>query len=274
MNGFFIFPSLKSPSVYSPSCDLLRIAFKNSIHPVLFTSKYAKAFSVCKTMSFLNLSQYSFDTTFGRFITPLAFQEWSKKQDKIKNRFISLRNDMINNYDEGVGCIKGDNKKFCSDLWNLIHKNGDPHENFVIEVSNSLSSAIISKIELYEKFKCEYYSWPYPTIDNNNIISYKQFIKDVAGDFLLKIDQTINPILEYKRIQINLVVKIKKSIHYLKLINIFNTEDVQNLLSDVYNGVNEKITIETLGVKMLELKALLLSKTKLLFETKLYNNQI
>ena len=258
MNGFFIFLDLSCPKLYDPSHDLLKIAKKKSIIPSLFIEKYNRAFNVCKTMAFNNLSKYSFQTIFGRFITLRAFAAWSIKQDKINNKFKSLKNDMLNNYDNGILSIKEKNIEFCSNLWKVIHDDGEPHTNFVIEVSNYLASSIPSKLDLYEKIKCDSYLLPC-----NKIIlspSYNKFKKDLCGEFLNKIDVIINPILEYKQIRINLIDKIKDSLGLLEQINIFDEKDLNGLIKEIADSVNEKTTPDILSGNLLRLKGLFLNR--------------
>lgn len=265
MNGYFLFTDMRCPIFYKPSHKLLEDACRNKLTVKVFGDDYPTKFKVCRNMMYENLSKYSFNTLFGRFVTLSLFPLWSENQKKIDDRFNNLKNELLSNYDSELSKIKENNRKFYDDLW-LFYNKGMPNENFIIEVTNHILSSIPSKLNIYEDVTCNSYFWPVTiTPESIDLPSYKRFFKEVNIDFLSKINDVSISFSKYKQMRVSFLEKLISDLNYIKSINIFNTnKDVIEAISSLEKDANNKAPIPYLNDKIIELKSLFISAGNLL----------
>lgn len=101
-----------------------------------------------------NLSDYSYDTLWGRFVPNRAFELWEKENKQIYEEFFDAAKNLTNRYDEVVVAVKNEYKKLARDVWARLHSDsGAPTDSFIENFSSRIVDKIPSRDDIFKSFK-------------------------------------------------------------------------------------------------------------------------
>ena len=128
------------------------------------------------------LSNYSFQTVWGRFVPYSVLADWKSESDELKQEFLNMGRNIGQNYDSIIREVKRDYEKLAEDVWRRCYpsSNQSPPASFL----NNFTSKIIEKIPEREKivasFKYEtiFFKIPLPSFIQNDIAKAEKIVLD------------------------------------------------------------------------------------------------
>ena len=101
-----------------------------------------------------NLSDYSFDTVWGKFVPFRAFSTWKQKNDEIRSDYIAAAKALGERYTEIVAFVKEDYKNLAKDVWARLYpeSSGNPTASFIEDFVSKVIDKIPSQQEVVQSF--------------------------------------------------------------------------------------------------------------------------
>jgi len=223
---------------------ILSKALENWISPKIIPDEYIKKFR--SIMSQLNgqLSDYSLESSIGRFITEKSYNQWMIDNKKLVKGFDNLKTKLILSYDTLVPFIKESNKELIDYIWKQNDKNiGKPSENFIIEINKKLIDLLPTKEDLYNYVSCKILV--YKITDSNGtseIIDSDKFVTQEIKNDLIKIisdtfDKLINFYNKEKTVRRNMLSRFEKEMNRICLLYFCRDikDVVEKTMRTIYN---------------------------------------
>lgn len=124
--------------------------------------------------AYKNLSMYSYDTIWGKFVPYIVFDAWERENEIIRNEYLNAAETMGEKYDEIVSAIKENYKKLGQEVWSKIYQDGNVQasesflENFTSKIANKIPSS--EKIVTSFKYDHTYFTIPLPSFLEDNLL--------------------------------------------------------------------------------------------------------
>ena len=232
-----------------------------------------------------NITDYSFDTVWGRFIPYSAFDVWEKENEIIKNDYFEAARMIGIRYDEIVQIVKEEYRKMAKDVWiRLYHNQGNPTESFIENFVSKIIAKIPSRNDLVASFKYNitYFIIPMPSMIEENISRAREIERQrenkeienniqnetkrrISEQYFKRKQELIDSFLETTVSNLRTHIyelcegvlnnikqdstksdvakrhldRIKKMIKKVKLLNFYNDDEINNVLSDLGSEVNK-----------------------------------
>jgi len=139
----------------------------------LLPPKEISKITLIETRARDNLTNYSFDTIWGRFVPMTAFDEWEYNNDKIYEEFKNFALSFVSRYDEIINIVRNDYRSMAKDVWARLYPQDQfgASESFIQNFVDEIVSNIPSKEEVLKTFKYEiiYITIPMPSVVEDNI---------------------------------------------------------------------------------------------------------
>ena len=126
----------------------------------------------------LLLSNYSFDTVWGKFVPYTAFDEWEKENLQLRADFFERARAIGSKYDSILATVKEEYKNMAKDVWARMYpeSNSDPAPSFVEDFVQKILEKIPPREEIVSSFKYDstYFIIPMPSLVEDNIAKAEQ----------------------------------------------------------------------------------------------------
>ena len=133
-----------------------------------------------------NLRVHSFPTVWGWFVPFTAFDSWEKENQTIQQQFLSLAQEIGEDYLNITSIIKTEYKKMAQDVWKRLYPTSvaDAPDSFTENFVNQIVDKIPSRIDIVSSFKYDvtYFVIPMPSIIEENISKAKKEQRDREMD--------------------------------------------------------------------------------------------
>lgn len=119
------------------------------------------------------LSEYSFDTVWGRFVPYTAFDQWQQENEENRRNFLEAAQALGNRYDEIISIVRRDYRQLARDVWARLYP--ENQEGATDSFLDNFTNRVIGKIppleEIIDTFKYEvtYLVIPMPSFVESNI---------------------------------------------------------------------------------------------------------
>lgn len=208
-----------------------------------------------------NLSMYSYDTVWGRFVPYTAFNEWHKTNEECKTKFYEAAKELVNKYDDIIKMVKADYRNLAIDVWQRLYPDagGSPTESYIQNFIDGIIREIPSKEDIMGSFKyvVTYLSIPLPSFmqdevskadlikrenDGKNFASdlEKTIKSQIANEYLKKKGELIDSFLDatVKEMRFNIAELCESVIASMKSsgenkINLKHVDKIRNIVKKV-----------------------------------------
>ena len=128
------------------------------------------------------LSNYSFDTVWGRFVPFTAFDQWERENKAIHDEYIKAAIALGSKYDEMIATIKEDYKNMAKDVWVRMYSEdkGNPTPAFIEDFVSKVVEKIPSQTDIISSFRYDttYFVIPMPSFVADNIAKADQIKRE------------------------------------------------------------------------------------------------
>lgn len=127
----------------------------------LLPRSWQESLNVAETAARRCLSEHSIKTHWGAFVPASAYKRWHDANEEYKKRFLALKKDIVDGYDEMRATVERDYRRLAEDAWAHVIFGKVALQAHNGEVSSAMISDLSSKLseqEAHDRFIEEYMS--------------------------------------------------------------------------------------------------------------------
>lgn len=225
-----------------------------------------------------NLSQYSYDTIWGRFVPITVFDEWKKNDMIIRNDFMSLAKIIEQRYDEIIKHVRVEYSKLAEDTWARLYpedKSG-PAPGFVASFVDNVIAKIPNAFMISNSFNYRtiYYTIPIPSVIASDMVKANEIMqkakmedetrKKLAEQFMEQKKELIDNFFEatvksmrrsirrlcegvlrsleknsLKEVSVANLNRLNIMVDHIRKMNFYNDTEITQLLNDLENEISK-----------------------------------
>lgn len=148
----------------------------------LFPPDILASISASERTARRNLEEHSFNTVWGAFVPYTAFEEWYSENERCKEEFMAIAEDIGLRYDSIVLSVMAQYREWAKDVWKRMYPEdgGEPPPSFTQDFASRMASKIPLAQDIVASFSYDttYSIIPMPAFVESNVSKAKKIARD------------------------------------------------------------------------------------------------